>query len=476
MGRVALRVALLGLGMLAILAGKSTVSASDSCLYALDFDGAVFNADLVNIQTLNGLLIAGDMSIELWARPDSLGSLRDFLGHGAVSEQEVGNSLYYFRIDGSQILRFAWEYGGGQDEIALATVAAPIAAGEWHHLAVTRAVSSKEVMFFVDGVQLGTTVTYTNNPTGGSSGGLHLGHSAAELSFFAPFDGTLDQIRIWNDVRTPAEIQANMHKPLAPASEPNLVGYWKLDEASGQSVLDETSNGNNGTLGSSSAVEATDPVRTTSSAPIGDTTIDTHNDVGGMWLAQASTGSSGMQVQNNATTSFLNDLGDDLITGHNGQAGNTTNDLPSPTFDSGQRWQRIWYCDLSDMGANGGKVDITFDYDDAGMGASAPPSGDPGNYRLLRRDGTSGDFGVAASATAIDTGEKTVTFSGVDVGGLCSYLTLGTVDATSSPTAITLRQFTVDAGNLLAVLAIVVLSGLNVVTCAILRRRPGNGS
>ena len=30
--------------------------------------------------------------------------------------------------------------------------------------------------------------------------------------------------------------------------EPGLVGYWKIDEGSGTTTADETSNGNNGTI------------------------------------------------------------------------------------------------------------------------------------------------------------------------------------------------------------------------------------
>ena len=42
------------------------------------------------------------------------------------------------------------------------------------------------------------------------------------------FDGKIDDIRIWNDTRTAAEIRENMHHKLA-GNEANLVAYYTFD-------------------------------------------------------------------------------------------------------------------------------------------------------------------------------------------------------------------------------------------------------
>lgn len=60
------------------------------------------------------------------------------------------------------------------------------------------------------------------------------------------FLGKMDEIRIWDDVRTPAEIQDNMHSELT-GSESGLVGYWKFDEGEGSIVYDSADD-NNGTV------------------------------------------------------------------------------------------------------------------------------------------------------------------------------------------------------------------------------------
>ena len=59
--------------------------------------------------------------------------------------------------------------------------------------------------------------------------------------------GKIDEVRIWDDVRTQAEIQDNMYKELV-GNESNLVAYYNFNDGRGTSVLDLTSNDNNGTM------------------------------------------------------------------------------------------------------------------------------------------------------------------------------------------------------------------------------------
>ena len=52
-------------------------------------------------------------------------------------------------------------------------------------------------------------------------------------------DGKIDDVRVWNDIRTPTEIVAHKDTELT-GTEANLVGYWQLDNA----LLDENANNN----------------------------------------------------------------------------------------------------------------------------------------------------------------------------------------------------------------------------------------
>jgi hypothetical protein len=82
-----------------------------------------------------------------------------------------------------------------------------------------------------------------------------------------PFLGLIDEVRVWNTARTQAQIQANMNRTLT-GNEPGLVGYWRLDDGSGQAILDSSLRGNDGRLGSAAAPDSNDPTWVVSDAPV----------------------------------------------------------------------------------------------------------------------------------------------------------------------------------------------------------------
>ena len=57
----------------------------------------------------------------------------------------------------------------------------------------------------------------------------------------------MDEVRIWDDARTQAEIKANMYAELT-GSENNLVAYYNMNAGSGTSLADNSSNSYTGTL------------------------------------------------------------------------------------------------------------------------------------------------------------------------------------------------------------------------------------
>jgi len=178
--------------------------------------------------------ITGDLTIEAWIKMESLNAATPIVMMGTTGETEADNVLYNFRVNDSGVLSVLWEYGSGSNEAAN-RAAADITTGTWYHVAIVRDVSENDVLFYVNGV-LKETVSYTNDPTGGANGDLYVGTELGANYF----DGKIDDLRIWNDVRTQSEIQANMRKQLL-GSESNLVGYWRFNN----SYADETSNSNN---------------------------------------------------------------------------------------------------------------------------------------------------------------------------------------------------------------------------------------
>jgi hypothetical protein len=178
-----------------------------------------------------------------------------------------------------------------------------------------------------------------------------------------------------------------------------------------------------------------------------------------------------MIVQN---VSFLQNNGDSLLFGHRTQQNeNTQTDLPIggvwATAPNPQRWARHWYIDLRDVGFNNGSVDIIFDFSEGSMNDCCPPGGALSNYRLLQRPNATGSFTDLGGATAI-VGDQ-VFFQNVNVSLLGSNFTLGTLNSTDSPTAVTLQDFNVTNNNMSILLIGSLLVLALISTGIILRRR-----
>jgi hypothetical protein len=145
----------------------------------------------------------------------------------------------------------------------------PYADGNWHHVAIVRIGSN--ISIYVDGqidpisqvVNAGVvpSALLSSNPqpiTFGAS-------SATQFPLF----GHIDEARIWNLGRSQSEIAATMNVGLN-GNEPGLVGYWRFDEGSGQTVFNSaaaTGSALDGTLGANALPGTDDPTWITTGLP-----------------------------------------------------------------------------------------------------------------------------------------------------------------------------------------------------------------
>jgi len=201
----------------------------------LSFDGV---DDYVNCDG-NFTSIISEFTIELWMKTS------DTLNNGtplSYATTHSDNEILLYRYNGFELC-----IGG-------TTVFTNIAVndGIWHHIAWTWKSSGGETKLFKDGnlVYNGTLQSgYTINH--GTSNALILGQEQDSVGGgFDPnqaFLGLLREVRIWNYARTQEEIKRDMNKPLS-GNESGLVGYWTMDEGSGNTVYDKTANGNHGTV------------------------------------------------------------------------------------------------------------------------------------------------------------------------------------------------------------------------------------
>ena len=131
-----------------------------------------------------------------------------------------------------------------------------LAAGEWFHVAAT--YDGTIIKIYQDG-----SLVDSKAQSGNTAEVNYLFFGA----WLGSFNGLMDEIRIWDIVRTPGEIASTMLGSLQ-GDEPGLVGYWPLDDGSGQFASDATGNGQSARLGSSDGVDGQDPIWVASDSPL----------------------------------------------------------------------------------------------------------------------------------------------------------------------------------------------------------------
>jgi len=383
---------------------------------ALELDGT---DDYVHIPD-NATLKPAAVTVEAWVMVNAFSSTKSG-GNPNIQYIIFKKNSRTFQFEGytialnDQFHQFLGGVASADGTQSFVSSSSTVNLGQWYHVAFV--ADNTQIALYVNGELAGTNST-----------GFSLDYAATPLCFGRTnassgswegfFNGQIDEVRIWNTTLTQTTIRQWMHREVS-GSHPNygnLVGYWRLNEGSGQTVYDATANDNDGTLGSSAGSGSDDPTWVTSTAPINNLT--THqNDITAMWAGRTSTAADGFATGLDiANVSFLNAAGDDIVFGHNNAAfANVTTNVP---VGVGTRWARVWELAATYVITSGGQVD--FDISDAGGQGNFSASW---NYFLLKRDaGSSGDFATVPASVTV-SGDQ-VTFR-VDVNNLGSEFTLG---------------------------------------------------
>lgn len=239
---------------------------------ARSFNGTSSSINAPNGNTAN---IAGDISVELWIKPNGFQA-------EAIIHKDYQYSIY---LDATG--KLAWADSSNWSYANFTYYDFGIKSGVWSHIAVTKTGST--VRIYKDGVKVlekafGSAITTTTNP-------LHLGCYGAATCSSAFYKGALDNLRISNVVRTDDEIAeayrmgrdhyvnytvpstdftSNEILPIDIAGDKvgnylsvlagetqysnyqpdaNTVGLWHMDESAGSGayIKDISGNNNNGT-------------------------------------------------------------------------------------------------------------------------------------------------------------------------------------------------------------------------------------
>jgi len=177
----------------------------------------------------------GAATISAWIKPKSYGSSN----YGVV----FSNAQVQLAIESVSHNNLLWsnDNGGTVAESAINSISLNV----WQHVVGVRQ-SDGTVTLYINGSQSGGTGQSAGSASAGNS--TNIGKRAISAYWF---DGTLDDVRIYNRALSQAEItalyQAGEAKIKAPTNN-GLVGYWKFDEGAGVKAMDYSGNGNTGTI------------------------------------------------------------------------------------------------------------------------------------------------------------------------------------------------------------------------------------
>ncbi len=161
--------------------------------------------------------------------------------------------------------------------------------------------------------------------------------------------------------------------------------------------------------------------------------VGKESDGANMAFASSVSGGLGLTVNSGL------DNGDYLLAGHATSTNDATaSDVGGMTGSLNARWQRVWYFDVSNAGANI-NADILFDMSDGGINGWVP--GVLSNYVLLFRAGQSGNWTELGTASSIN-GDQ-VNFAGVTFT-TDGYYTIGTRNNNASSLPVTLLSFNAE--------------------------------
>ncbi len=208
------------------------------------------NSDYLSVPDDNSLDFTDHFTFEAWVNFDQL-----TVTAGAYSWRSFFQKSRY--TDSYGLMALAYEkrlrfYHTGVGAGITDYIWTDLTAGTWHHVAVKWDATNSKTSILIDGVEVSSNTSVTGTLAVNTLP-LLIGASRDDAGDPYPFDGAMDEIRLWNYARTDTEIHDNKDVKLT-GNEPGLVLYYNFEEGtingdnSGLTqVPDRSGNNNHGT-------------------------------------------------------------------------------------------------------------------------------------------------------------------------------------------------------------------------------------
>ena len=190
---------------------------------------------MASLPTIFNSIGTNNFTIEMWANRTSSSTSRLFFA------QFDSNNFVTILINS---LGVPYMFIRDNSTFYSVNTANSIPLNQWTHLAFKWNATSKTITVLINGVELQNTAS-GGSSTFGDNNRMTIGSRTDSAQFFK---GKIDEVRIWNQERSNADIAASMNICVSE-TDANLVAYYHLDEDSGSTTVnDATGNGYTGTL------------------------------------------------------------------------------------------------------------------------------------------------------------------------------------------------------------------------------------
>src|SRR3989344_810106 len=189
------------------------------------FDGTNDYATIADSDTLSPT----NKSLSAWVKFGALGT-NDII---VYKSSEYGLS-YGFTDAGCTASRFNFAFYGGGWYCANSTTAP--STGVWYHVQGT--YDGTNIRLYINGALEATT---TVNAPSNNATAFDIGSYSVDATAYA-FNGTVDEVRLYNRALSPAEVSQLYN------FAPGPVGYWNFNEKTGTNANDSSGNSLTGTL------------------------------------------------------------------------------------------------------------------------------------------------------------------------------------------------------------------------------------
>ncbi len=225
-----------------------------------------FNGTTDYAKSTSNVLVNNDFTVELWFKT-GLSQTKVLAGNRGGGVVNSGFTIY---LNSNNTI--VATYGNGTSTATNINPSYTYADNNWHHLVFQVQRTSQQLnTLYIDNIIIASN-SGTVSGTVGSANVVGFG-AYNDASF--PFQGYLDDVKIYPYARTASQIAQDYNAGKAHASTANgvavnmgsnnknsdalsngLVGYWKFDENTGTTTLDSSGNNNTAIFGSGSSAPA----------------------------------------------------------------------------------------------------------------------------------------------------------------------------------------------------------------------------